>query len=44
VKSKAERYIFAPITAVPNELIETAFDFFSRRKEIESPCKAYLDQ
>ena len=44
VKSKAERYIFAPITAIPNELIGTAFGFFGRSEEIESPCKAYLDQ
>ena len=44
VRSKAERYIFAPITAIPNELIGTAFDFFDQKKELESPCKAYLEQ
>ena len=44
VSSKAERYIFAPITIIPNELIETAFDFFGQKKEVESPCKAYMDQ
>jgi autotransporter translocation and assembly factor TamB len=44
VRSNAERYIFAPITAIPNELIGTAFGFFGRKKETESPCKAYLGQ
>lgn len=44
VKSKAERYIFAPITAIPNELFETAFGFFGQIEEVESPCKAYLYQ
>ena len=44
VRSKAERYIFAPITAIPNELIGTAFGFIGRSEEIKSPCKAYLDQ
>ena len=44
VRSKAERYFFAPITTIPYELFETVFDFFDQREEVESPCKTYMNQ
>lgn len=40
--SKADRYIFAPVAVIPQELLGTIFDIFDANKDEQSPCKKYM--
>ena len=42
IRSRADRYIFAPVVTVPEELLGTVFDFFNANKNEHSPCQAYF--
>ncbi|BCG63194.1 MAG: hypothetical protein methR_P0888 [Methyloprofundus sp.] len=42
VESIADRYLFSPVTVIPQEVIGTLWGFFDRDKVEVSPCKALL--
>jgi uncharacterized protein involved in outer membrane biogenesis len=42
VLSKADRYIFAPAAAIPEEVLGALLDVFDYNKDARRPCSAYL--
>lgn len=44
IESKAGRYIFAPATTIPRELLGTVFDMIETEKKLESPCAEFLEK
>ncbi|NOQ64056.1 MAG: AsmA family protein [Methyloprofundus sp.] len=44
VISTADRYIFAPIVTIPQEVLGTVLGIFDNNKDEQSPCDAYLEE